>query len=168
MITTKPTRILVPTYFSEAATHALRYASDLARNIGAQLILVYSDPFVPPVDYTASVGGWDEYSFVQLKARAEEQLKKDAKANIDPSVRYETIVRVDPPLEGILAQARQSGSEMIVMGTHGRSGFRRLIIGSVTESVMRKAEVPVIVVQMAGDAKAEIKKGVCTAIYNNH
>gem|GEM_PF-430469 len=166
---TKPTRILVPTDFSETATHALRYASDLARNIGARLTVVYADPFLPPIDYTASVGGWDEYSFTQLKARAGEQLRKDAKTNIDPSVPYDTIVRVAPPLAGILAQAAESGAGMIVMGTHGRSGFRRLIIGSVTEAVMRKAEVPVIAVpgtatKPAGSAIGTV---VCPAIYND-
>jgi nucleotide-binding universal stress UspA family protein len=164
---TKPVRILVPTDFSETATHALRYASDLARRTGARLTVVYADAFIPPVDYTATVGGWDEYSFVQLKARAEEQLKKDARANIDPSVPYDTVVRVAPPLEGILAQARESGAGMIVMGTHGRTGFRRLIIGSITEAVMRKAEVPVIAVPPGSDRKSTIRTIVCPAIYND-
>src|ERR1700686_4476905 len=100
MIATKLNRILVPTDFSETATHAMRYASDLAVRLGASLTVVYADPFVPPVDYTASIGGWDEYSFVQLKARAEDQLRHDAKANIDPAVPYDAIVRVAPPLDG--------------------------------------------------------------------
>lgn len=170
---TKPTRILVPTDFSETATHALRYASDLARRIGARLTVVYADPFMPPIDYTASVGGWDEYSFAQLKARAEEQLRKDAKTNIDPSVPYDTVVRVASPLAGILAQAAESGTGMIVMGTHGRSGFRRLIIGSVTEAVMRKAEVPVIAVPGSetrpdgAPIRTTIRTIVCPAIYND-
>jgi len=164
---TKPGRILVPTDFSDTATHALRYASDLARRTRARLTVVYADAFIPPVDYTATVGGWDEYSFVQLKGRAEEQLKKDAKANIDPSVLYDTVIRVAPTLEGILAQARESGAGMIVMGTHGRTGFRRLIIGSVTEAVMRKAEVPVIAVPPGSDMKSTIRTIVCPAIYND-
>ncbi len=164
---TKPARILVPTDFSETATHALRYASDLARRTGARLTVVYADLFIPPVDYTATVGGWDEYSFVQLKGRAEEQLKKDVKANIDSSVLYDTVIRVAPPLEGILAQARESGAGMIVMGTHGRTGFRRLIIGSVTEAVMRKAEVPVIAVPPGNESKSTIRTIVCPAIYND-
>lgn len=162
-----PKRILVPTDFSETASHAMRYASDLARRTGARLIVVYADLFVPPVDFTATIGGWDEYSFDRLKATAEDDLRRDAKANIDPSVTYDTVVRVAPPIEGILTQAAESGVGMIVMGTHGRTGFRRLIIGSVTESVMRKAEVPVIVVPMASDAKTEIKTVVCPAIYND-
>ena len=167
MTTTRPKRILVPTDFSETASHAMRYASELARRIGARLIVVYCDLFVPPVDFSATAGGWDECSFDRLKAAAEDDLRREAKANIDPSVPYDIVVRVAPPIEGILAQAAESGVGMIVMGTHGRTGFRRLIIGSVTEAVMRKAEVPVVVVPAGSEAKPDIKTVVCPAIYND-
>jgi nucleotide-binding universal stress UspA family protein len=101
-----------------------------------------------------------------MKARAEEQLQRDAETNIDPSVLYDTVVRVAAPLEGILAQARESGAGLIVMGTHGRTGFRRLIIGSVTEAVMRQAEVPVIAVPPRSATTSSIKTIVCPVIYN--
>jgi nucleotide-binding universal stress UspA family protein len=167
MVTTKVSRILVPTDFSEAASHAMRYASDLAARMGASLTVVYADPFVPPVDYAATVGGWDEYSFIHLKARTEDQLRRDAEANIDPAVPYDAVVQVAPPLEGILTMARESGAGLIVMGTHGRTGFRRLIIGSVTEAVMRKAEVPVIAVPLGCEPRPAVKTIVCPAIYND-
>src|SRR3954451_5834812 len=70
MTTGKINRILVPTDFSETADQALRYASGLARALGAHLTLVYADPFIPPIDYTATIGGWDEFSFVNMQARA--------------------------------------------------------------------------------------------------
>jgi nucleotide-binding universal stress UspA family protein len=159
-------RILVPTDFSETAGHALRYASELARASGARLTVLYSDLFTPPIDYTAVIGGWNENALPQMKARAEEQLQRDAEANIDPSVLYDTAVRIAAPLDGILAQARESEAELIVMGTHGRTGFRRLVIGSVTESVMRQAKVPVLAVPPHGDATAAIKTIVCPVIYN--
>jgi Universal stress protein UspA and related nucleotide-binding proteins len=162
----KPNRILIPTDFSETAGHAMRYASDLAQRLGAKLTVVHSDPFSPPIDYTATMGGWDESSFGTLKAQAEEQLERDAESNIDPSVPYDAIVWIAPPLEGILAQARESNADLIVMGTHGRSGVRRLVIGSVTESVMRKAEVPVIAVPATLESKSRIHTIVCPAIYN--
>jgi nucleotide-binding universal stress UspA family protein len=166
MLTTNPQRILVPTDFSEIASKAMRYASDLARRIGASLTIVYADPFVSPIDYTATVGGWDESSFDRLKGRAEEQLQRDAEANIDRSVLYDAIVRVAPPLDGILEQARESGSTLIVMGTHGRTGFRRLFLGSVTEAVIRKAEIPVIAVPPGGDWKPAMSTILCPAVYN--
>ncbi len=167
MITTKPHRILVPTDFSETAGHALRYASDLALRIGASLTVVYSDAFIPPIDYTAAVGAWDEFSLANLKGRAEGELQQHAAANIDPAMRYDTIVRVAAPLDGILAQASESGAGMIVMGTHGRTGFRRLIIGSITEATMRKAEIPVIAVPSGSEKKPVIRTVVCPAIYND-
>src|SRR4051812_41599600 len=146
MTARKINRILVPSDFSETAGHALRYASGLARALGAKLTIVYSDPFVPPVDFMGTVGAWDEFSFVSLQARAQDHLRSAAEANVDPAVPYDIAIRVDPPLDGILAEAQASEADLIVMGTHGRTGVRRLVLGSVTEAVMRNAKVPVIAV----------------------
>lgn len=163
-MTAKINRILVPTDFSETADQALRYASGLARSLGAKLTIVYADPFVPPIDFTATVGSWDEFSFVSLQARAQDHLRSDAQANIDPAVSYDIAIRVDPPLDGILAEARATEADLIVMGTHGRTGFRRLIIGSVTEAVMRHAKVPVIAVPPHAAALSSMKTIVCPVI----
>jgi nucleotide-binding universal stress UspA family protein len=164
MTARKINRILVPTDFSETADQALRYASGLARALGAKLTIVYADPFVPPIDFTATVGGWDEFSFVSLQARAQDHLRSDAEANIDPAVPYDIAIRVDPPLDGILAEARASAADLIVMGTHGRTGFRRLIIGSVTEAVMRYAKVPVIAVPPHAADLSSMRTIVCPVI----
>jgi len=164
MTARKIDRILVPTDFSETADQAMRYASGLARALGAKLTIVYADPFVPPIDFTATVGAWDEFSFVSLQARAQDHLRADAEANVDPSVPYDIAIRVDPPLDGILAEARATEADLIVMGTHGRTGFRRLIIGSVTEAVMRYAKVPVIAVPPHAVTPASIRTIVCPII----
>lgn len=162
--TTKLTRILVPTDFSDTANHALRYASELARASGASLTVLYADPFTPPIDFTATVGGWDEHSFEQLKARAEEELLEDAALHVEADVPYDTVVRVDSPLAGILAQARESGASLIVMGTHGRTGVRRLVLGSVTEAVMRQATLPVLAVPPRAETLA-LQTIVCPVDY---
>jgi nucleotide-binding universal stress UspA family protein len=163
-MTAKINRILVPTDFSETADQALRYASGLARGLGAKLTIVYADPFVPPVDFSGTVGAWDEFSFISLQARAQDHLRIAAEANVDPSVAYDIAIRVDPPLDGILAEARASEADLIVMGTHGRTGFRRLIIGSVTEAVMRYAKVPVIAVPAHIVTASPIRTIVCPVI----
>lgn len=160
-------RILVPSDFSDTADHALRYASDLARALGAHLTVVYADSFVPPVDFAGTVGAWDEFSFISLQARAQDQLRSVAEANIHPSVPYDVAIRVDPPFDGILTEARASGADLIVMGTHGRTGFRRLIIGSVTEAVMRYAKVPVIAVPLHAETSASIRTIVCPVVDNS-
>jgi nucleotide-binding universal stress UspA family protein len=164
MTARKINRILVPTDFSETADQALRYASGLARALGAKLTIVYADPFVPPIDFTATVGAWDEFSFVSLQARAQDHLRSDAEANVDPAVPYDIAIRVDPPLDGILAEARAIDADLIVMGTHGRTGFRRLIIGSVTEAVMRYAKVPVIAVPPHAATFSSMRTIVCPVI----
>jgi nucleotide-binding universal stress UspA family protein len=163
-MTAKIKRILVPTDFSETADQALRYASGLARGLGAKLTIVYADPFVPPVDFSATVGAWDEFSFISLQARAQDHLRIAAEANVDPAVAYDIAIRVDPPLDGILGEARASEADLIVMGTHGRTGFRRLIIGSVTEAVMRYAKVPVIAVPAHIVTSSSIRTIVCPVI----
>ena len=165
MTTSTPTRILVPTDFSETAGHAVRYASNLARRLGAHLTVLYADLFPAPVDFTATIGGWEEFSVENMKARAEEDLQRTAGTNVHPTVAYETLVRVDTPLDGILATARETGAELIVMGTHGRTGVRRLIIGSVTEAVMRLAPVPVIAVPPGSATRTAFQTIVCPVIY---
>jgi nucleotide-binding universal stress UspA family protein len=166
MIVTKPAHILVPTDFSETASHALRYASGVAKGLGARVTLLYCDLFMPPIDYSATVGSWDDQFFVQLRERAEEQLRLDAQLNIDESVPFETVVRIAAPLEGILHEARQSKGTLIVMGTHGRTGFRRVAIGSITEAVMRRAEVPVIAVAPRSSTTTTVRTIVCPVVYN--
>ncbi len=166
MITEKPAHILVPTDFSETASHAMRYASDLALRLGSRLTVVYADLFVPPIDYTATIGGWGDGSFDHLKAAAKEQLRRDAQAHIDPAVKLDLVIRVATPLDGIMAEAHDAHTDLIVMGTHGRSGFRRLILGSVTEAVMRKAEIPVLAIPPGGEWNPAMRTLVCPAAYN--
>ena len=164
MLTTKLNRILVPTDFSDTASHALRYASHLANRLGASLTVLYSDPFVPPIDYTSLI--WAGTGSSDLPALAQEQLRHYAEMNIDRSVPYDTVVRIATPREGILAQARESGAGLIVMGTHGRTGFRRLVIGSVTEAIMQHADVPVITVPPHIAITSSIATIVCPVTYN--
>jgi nucleotide-binding universal stress UspA family protein len=166
-MTAKINRILVPTDFSDTADQALRYASGLARALGAKITVLYADPFVPPIDFTATVGAWDEFSFVSMQARAQDHLRSDAEANIDPAVPYDIAIRVDPALDGILAEARATEADLIVMGTHGRTGVRRLVIGSVTEAVMRCAKVPVIAVPPHAATASSMRTIVCPVIDNS-
>src|SRR3954451_5624734 len=115
-MTAKINRILVPTDFSETADQALRYASGLARALGAKLTILYADPFVPPIDFSATVGAWDEFSFVSLQARAQDHPPGDAEANLDPAGPYDHANRVGPPVGGNPARAGRVGADLIIMG----------------------------------------------------
>lgn len=78
-----------------------------------------------------------------------EQLETEAR---DRGLDIETIVHEVIPAEEIVAYADEQNLDMIVMGTHGRGGFRRAVVGSVTDKLIRTANVPVLSVRTIGDA----------------
>src|SRR6266511_4072218 len=149
----RPKLILVPTDFSEPAAHALRFASRLAERVGARIRLMYADYFVPPVDFSATAAV--EYALTSDEAadEAKKQLIRLAEEYLPKSVAYETRVVIDSPVPAIVDEARNCGADLVVMGTHGRTGFRRLIVGSVTESVMRMVNVPILAISPLTDER---------------
>jgi nucleotide-binding universal stress UspA family protein len=98
----------------------------------------------------ASVEGLDAVTG-QTRVSLEEQLGWWVARSVD-AAGASTSLRDGPVVPGILAAARDVGADVIVMGTHGRSGFERLALGSVTEKVLRKAPCPVLVVPSREDA----------------
>jgi nucleotide-binding universal stress UspA family protein len=160
----RPKLILVPTDFSEPAAHALRFASRLAERFGARVRLMYADYFVPPVDFSASAAV--EYALTSDEAadEAKKHLIRLAEDYLPKCVDYETRVVVDSPVPAIVDEARTCNADLVIMGTHGRTGFRRLIVGSVTESVMRVINVPLIAISPLTDARrmtATLPRIVC-------
>lgn len=165
----RPKLILVPTDFSEPAAHALQFASRFAQRFGAKVRLIYADYFIPPVDFSASAAV--EYALTSDEAadEAKKQLIRVAEQYLPKSVDYETRVVVDSPVPAIVDEARSSGADFIVMGTHGRTGFRRLIVGSVTESVMRAVDLPVLTISPMSDVHriaATLPRIVCAVDYS--
>jgi nucleotide-binding universal stress UspA family protein len=142
----KPKLILVPTDFSDASAHALRFAGRLAQHAGAGLRIIYADCFVPPIDFAASAAVEYALSSDESADEAKKLLIRAAEENLPPSVHYQTRVIIDSPVAAIIDEARHCGADLLVMGTHGRTGFRRLVVGSVTESVMRGINIPMITV----------------------
>lgn len=130
--------ILFPTDFSEASRRAGEFAAALARQCGARLSVVY---VVPPVTDPSPSRG--------LAAFATE---------VAPGLPVETEVLSGVPARQILAYARRRGVDLIVMGTHGRTGVSRTLLGSVAEAVVRRAPCPVLTVPAApaGRAPAEV------------
>jgi nucleotide-binding universal stress UspA family protein/osmotically-inducible protein OsmY len=143
---TEPRLILVPADFSASSARALRYAAALGERFGAHLLVIHADPFVPPVDFTIATAGTFDLPREDMIEAAREQLQTFAETNIPVDMPYDVRVIVGNPHDAILAQAFESGANVIVMGTHGRTGLRRLLFGSVTEGVIRHALVPVIAV----------------------
>jgi len=136
-------RILVPVDFSEESAHALRFAGQLAKRHGAIVKLLYADYFVPPVDLASMELG---VTSVEAADAAKKLLVHTAEEHLPAGVSFETRVVVDAPVAAIVDEARHCGADLVIMGTHGRTGFRRLVVGSVTETVMRMVNLPLITV----------------------
>ena len=144
---TEFTRILCPIDFSDFSRHALEHAVAIARRYTATLTLLHVRPVTPAVADTAAlllppmslaaVEGIDD-AVTSLKRWA------DAEAGSGVPVTFE--VRDGNAASQILDRAIEMPSDLIVMGTHGRSGFERLVLGSVTEKVIHKAPCPVLTV----------------------
>lgn len=134
--------ILCPTDFSPTAAVAFEYACDLARTFQARLVVLHA--FFPAV-LGSEVGHYVPEEVRTLRAAARKQL--DELRPTDPAMRVERLLREAPDARAILEAAADLKADLIVMGTHGRTGFRRLVLGSVAEEVLRAAPCPVLTVK---------------------
>jgi nucleotide-binding universal stress UspA family protein len=139
-------RILAPTDFSEFGEAALRYATEFAARFGAELHLlnVVQSPLYLVPDPTLLVGTAAELG-EQWGEAARKQLDKLALPVELPVV--VRVVREGLPVVEIVRYARENDVDLIVIGTHGRSGLAHVFLGSVAENVVRKAGCPVLTVR---------------------
>jgi nucleotide-binding universal stress UspA family protein len=145
-------RILCPVDFSGHSRLALDYATVIARWYEAEVVALhaYSVAMVP-----ATVGAMPAMTTVGVPLTREE-IERDLETFVRPvvaaDVKTTTTVTMGTPARSILDTADRIQASLIVMGTHGASGFERLVLGSVTEKVLRKARCPVLVVPRHADA----------------
>jgi nucleotide-binding universal stress UspA family protein len=142
------TRILVPTDFSVDADAAFRYARELAEVFHAELHLfhVVDDPLAAGMwsadVYTAEIAG--------LRVNLMQDAEKRVKDAVPPNTkRVSTEVRIGLPFKQIVEAARDWRADLIVMGTHGRTGLAHAVMGSVAERVLRQAPCPVLTLRAA-------------------
>lgn len=148
LCTTMYDRILVPTDGSAEGEHALEYAIELARAHDAKIRAVY-------VVNAASYGGlpmetaWDG---INDALREEGETAVERVRELAPAdVTVETVVLEGSPSKVIVDEAAPENCDLVVMGTHGRGGIDRLLLGSVAERVVRRAPVPVLTVHLDQD-----------------
>jgi nucleotide-binding universal stress UspA family protein len=147
-------KILVPTDFSQSATIALRFAEDLAKRSGASVCLIHAYE-VTPYALPEGVPMYDAALIARLRdelGQHIELLKQQTQKAGVPHV--ETKLVEGNPARQIVLAAEQWGASLVVMGTHGRTGFAHLLLGSVAERVVRKAPCAVIAVPMKEEPKA--------------
>jgi nucleotide-binding universal stress UspA family protein len=138
--------ILVPSDFSECSNAAVRYGLELARRFDAKvhLLHVIQDPATQP---------WAAEGLSIPLLDAVEQWQKSAKERLGASVpgpdagRVTVVTVVATPYPEILRYAEANAVDLIVMGTHGRSGVSHMLLGSITERVVRRAPCPVLTVR---------------------
>jgi universal stress protein A len=134
--------ILHPTDFSPGSDAAFGYACDLARDYNAWLVVLYTlEPALPMV----GEGGPIATDLLELWDTTREQL--DAVQPIVSGVRLRKVFRAGPAPATIVETANEVKADLIVMGTHGRTGIGRLFLGSVAEEVLRRAPCPVLTVK---------------------
>ncbi len=144
-------RILVPIDFSTHSERALRYATMLASRFGASLELLHV--VEDPVMY----GSWGPEVFVPNIAELMQAVTTDAEKRLEgmkvapatAGVKVETSVIVGRAPHRITEYARSSGVDLIVMGTHGRTGLSHVLMGSVAEGIVRHAHCPVLTMRGA-------------------
>jgi len=142
-------KILFPTDFSPASQEALRWATSLARDSGAAMLIVHVEE--PPMAY----GGGEMYFPIEENR---EELRKSLVQVVptDHAVPFEHLLLVGDPADAIAQTAEKEGCDLIVMGTHGRTGLTRLLMGSVAEAVVRKAKCPVLTVKQPAEVAAAV------------
>ena len=143
--------ILCPVDFSEISAHALRTAALLAAHCGAaKVITMYANWFEAPPYFTVGRLAELQTEFRESLRLAEQSLRALLRSTLgDGADSVEVRVIEALPVEGIQKLAAQTDASLIVMGTHGRSGLNRWMLGSVAERVLRESSVPVLTVRSA-------------------
>lgn len=133
--------ILVPTDFADASARAVTYAIELARVFGARITLLHVWS-LPSAGYAESLA----WPIDEMEKAARDELEKARLALTNHVPKTDAVLRRGLDWKEILATAEERNADLIVMGTHGRHGLSRLVLGSVAEKVVRLAHAPVLTV----------------------
>lgn len=146
----EPSRtLLVPVDFSTCSMLLLDEATKLALPLGARIVLLHV------ADLPAGIEPGTLVRPDGVTVRVEDHLASDSRSHLAPfadavaraGVAVETMVRPGPVVQTIHDVTAEIGADMVVMGTHGRSGLARAVLGSVAEQVVRLSDVPVLLVR---------------------
>ena len=140
-----PKTILVPIDFGDASKAALDYAVDLAERLDAKVFVLHSFE-IPIVGFPDGVMPATAEMTAQIVAQSEKALADARTRHAARKVPLTTMLEQGDAREVIHAKAKELGADLVVVGTHGRRGIARALIGSVAESVVRTSPVPVLTV----------------------
>ncbi|MFB6222866.1 MAG: universal stress protein [Haloarcula sp.] len=152
--------ILIPTDGSETAENAVDQAVDVASKYGATVHALY----VVDVDATSYSLGSEQVDRIrqgsidemtEVKADADEATGYVHDRAAEHGVEVEEHITAGEPARAIRSFVEDNDIDLVVMGSHGRSGLKRVILGSVTEKVLRRTRLPVLVVDVHGETEIE-------------
>jgi nucleotide-binding universal stress UspA family protein len=139
-------RILAPVDFSDNTPPILEWAAHLAEEHGSSVVLLHA--YHLPVEFQQLEGAYLPPDFwASVRAEAEESLSRYAKELTDKGIPAENAVCEGYAATVIVEEAARRDADLIVIGTHGRSGFKHLLLGSIAERVVHKAPCPVLTVR---------------------
>jgi nucleotide-binding universal stress UspA family protein len=144
-----PTKILLATDGSAEAEYAAQVAAELAHKTASELHVVYVEVIPYFTQYSAAAAvGYDRQLYEKIKEEGRETLRKLTwQVKLAGAAVAEDHLRMGAPDEEIVGLAEAIGAGLIVMGSRGRGGIKRALMGSVSDSVVRNAQCPVLVVR---------------------
>jgi nucleotide-binding universal stress UspA family protein len=158
--------ILCPIDFSEFSVRAYHHAVSLAEHYQAKLVAQHVVELWrhPSVSFAASAGLYGEFEQALCES-GKKQLREFVKNHTHDEIQPELVVQEGAAADSVLSFAQAQKTDVIVMGTHGRRGFDRLMLGSVTDRVMRRAPCPVLAIckpghdSLTGDTATSKERG---------
>ncbi|MBZ5513652.1 MAG: universal stress protein [Acidobacteriia bacterium] len=141
-----PQRILCPIDFSETSAAALRVAGAVAQLFGAEVRVLHAQRLEAPVYFTSAQLQALKTQLRRSLRSAREFVADFASRHLPEGLPWSVRVVEQDPVEAILKMHKEWGADLLVMGTHGRTGLTRIRLGSVMESVLRQIRGPILTV----------------------
>jgi nucleotide-binding universal stress UspA family protein len=139
-------KILVPTDFSDQAFNAIKAAASIAKDSSTEIILLHIID-LPQETMDMIKPGYEIPEIMLFKQAAEQRILELAKDPILENLTVSVVLRLGKTFNEVNLVAAENNVDMIVMGSHGASGFKEVFIGSNTEKVVRSSEIPVLVIK---------------------
>jgi nucleotide-binding universal stress UspA family protein len=150
--TSRIRKILVPTDFSPHSDYALDYAATLAKQLGAKIVLLH---VIDSMSYSVT----DTFTVIEhrraLETTARTLLNNLRQDLVEKGLSVTTHLATGAPYHEILKKSRQEKVDLIAMGTHGRTGVRHFLLGSVAEKVLRLSTCPVLTVPISSGRRTK-------------
>jgi len=162
MNTSAPKRILCPVDFSDQSAAALKMAGMVARAFGSEVVVLHVQRLEAPAYFTVAQARALRGQLRRSARAARDHVREFASQHLPEGVAQRVKVVEGDPVSAIFKVQREAGADLIAMGTHGRGRLARVRLGSIAESVLHQAEVPLLTVgPRMKSARAAIRRVLC-------